>query len=257
MLMLALDTTTRRGSAALVRDERLVDCEVGDARLTHGERLHGDLIRLLDRNGVRLADIELFAVAAGPGSFTGLRIGIAAMQGLALAGGRGLVGVSALDALNASVRKRGREAPDPFLVGVLMDAQRGEVFAALYRGDERLDGPSVEAPVETLARWSRLATGPITMVGEGALAYADTIARIMPGATVLPEVPPLAPAVAALARQQAVEHAPAPPDAIRPIYVRRPDAELARDRAAGLKSGRISSTPGSETADPTSMSAKP
>src|SRR3984893_5104241 len=109
MLVLALDTTTRRGSAALVLGEMLLDCEMGDARLTHGERLPSDLVRLLDRNNIRLAEIELFAVATGPGSFTGLRIGIATMQGLALVNGRGLVGVSALDALNAALRKRERE----------------------------------------------------------------------------------------------------------------------------------------------------
>ena len=108
MLVLALDTTTRQGSVALARDAVLLGCEVGDDRLTHGERLPGDLIRLLERNNTRLSDIDLFAVAAGPGSFTGLRIGIATMQGLAVTNGRGLVGISALDALNAAVQKRGR-----------------------------------------------------------------------------------------------------------------------------------------------------
>jgi tRNA A37 threonylcarbamoyladenosine modification protein TsaB len=68
MLVLALDTTTRRGSAALARDAAEVDCEIGDALFTHGERLPGDLMRLLDRNGLRLSQIDLFAVAAGPGS---------------------------------------------------------------------------------------------------------------------------------------------------------------------------------------------
>ena len=57
MLVLALDTTTRRGSAALVLGEVLLDCEIGDAHLTHGERLPGDLVRLLDRNNIRLAEI--------------------------------------------------------------------------------------------------------------------------------------------------------------------------------------------------------
>jgi tRNA threonylcarbamoyladenosine biosynthesis protein TsaB len=228
MLVLALDTTTRGGSAALVHGEALLDCEMGEAHLTHGERLPGDLVRLLDRNNVRLAEIELFAVATGPGSFTGLRIGIATMQGLALVNGRGLVGVSALDALNAALRKREREL---VFAGVLMDAHRGEVYSALYRAAERLDGPSVEAPAETLERWKSDIREPITLVGDGALVNAELIAHAMPNASILPEVPPLAPAIAALAQQSAAGSAPIAPEAIRPLYVRRPDAELARDRA--------------------------
>jgi tRNA threonylcarbamoyladenosine biosynthesis protein TsaB len=227
MLVLALDTTTRQGSAALMHGEALLDCETGDAQLTHGERLPGDLVRLLDRNSIRLGEIELFAVATGPGSFTGLRIGIAAMQGLALANGRGLVGVSALDALNAALRKRDR---DLVFAGVLMDAHRGEVYSALYRGDERLDGPSVEAPAQTLERWKGDVREPITLVGDGALANADLIVHALPNAAILPEVPPIAPAIAALAQQAAAGSASMAPDAIRPLYVRRPDAELARER---------------------------
>src|SRR4030095_9792978 len=110
MLVLALDTTTRRGSAALLRDGALLDCEVGDAARTYGERLPGDLMRLLDRQGLRIQEIDLFAVAAGPGSLTGMRIGIATMQGFAMANGRRMVGVSTLDALarSAEIGARGK-----------------------------------------------------------------------------------------------------------------------------------------------------
>jgi len=240
MLVLALDTTTRRGSAALVREHDTVDCEIGDAQLTHGQRLPGDLIRLLDRNHVRVSDIDLFAVAAGPGSFTGLRIGIATMQGLAMANGRGLLGISALDALNMAAQKNGRapfsrsevaqKAGGPVAVGVLMDAHRGELFCALYRGDDVVDGPSVEAPQSVLARWKGCADEPLTLVGDGVLAYRDLIASALPRASVTPDIPSLAPFIGALALQHASAAVPAAPDAIRPIYVRRPDAELARDR---------------------------
>ena len=100
MVVLALDTTTRRGSVALARDGAVVDARAGDSAVTHGQRLPGDLMRLLDGHNLRVGDIDLFAVAAGPGSFTGLRIGIATMQGLALANGKDVVGISALDALH-------------------------------------------------------------------------------------------------------------------------------------------------------------
>ena len=99
MVVLALDTTTRRGSVALARDGVIVEAYAGDPAVTHGQRLPGDLTYLLDRHSLVVGDIDLFAVAAGPGSFTGLRIGIAPMQGWALANARSIIGISALDAL--------------------------------------------------------------------------------------------------------------------------------------------------------------
>src|SRR5437762_8938463 len=83
MIVLALDTTTRAGSVALVADDRIVDERPGDERRTHAERLPAELVAIANEHQIALADVNLFAVAAGPGSFTGLRIGIATMQGLA------------------------------------------------------------------------------------------------------------------------------------------------------------------------------
>src|SRR5829696_3473321 len=103
MLVLALDTTTRQGSVALSRDARILGVDAGDAATAHGARLPGDLAHLLAAHNLRVGDVDLFAVAAGPGSFTGLRIGIATMQGLALGNGKPLAGVSALDATHDAV----------------------------------------------------------------------------------------------------------------------------------------------------------
>jgi tRNA threonylcarbamoyladenosine biosynthesis protein TsaB len=240
MLVLALDTTTRRGSVALARDGAVLDASTGDPAVTHGQRLPGDVIRLLDRHGLRIGDVELFAVAAGPGSFTGLRIGIATMQGFALANSRGLVGVSALDALHVATRSLPSAlSPQPSALdkaldeAVWMDAQRGEVFAALYRGGAVIEGPVAEKPGELLVRWRAAGYGALTFVGDGAMTYADLIRGEMPDAVLPADVPPLAPAIALLAEEQA-RHQQAPsPDAIRPIYVRRPDVELTRERKAG------------------------
>ena len=152
MLVLALDTTTRRGSVTLARDGVELESYTGDEGITHGQRLPGDLVRVLDRRKLTVRDVDLFAVAVGPGSFTGLRIGIATMQGLALANGKSIIGVSALDALHHASRStltprlrapRSGEArrsqakaayPLPLrsAVATWMDAQRGEVFSALY-----------------------------------------------------------------------------------------------------------------------------
>jgi tRNA threonylcarbamoyladenosine biosynthesis protein TsaB len=232
MLVLALDTTTRRGSVALARGRAIVDVLAGDPAITHGQRLPGDLMRLLDQQHLRVADIDLFAVAAGPGSFTGLRIGIATMQGLALANAKHIVGISALDALYHATLVSGVSGD----VCVWMDAARGEVFSARYRDGVVIDGPSVEIPAEVLARWSGRngdRSQAMVFVGEGAILYRDLIQVALPAALVEPDVPMLAPTIALLADAQAERQGSVVPDAIRPLYVRRPDAELARDRKAG------------------------
>jgi tRNA threonylcarbamoyladenosine biosynthesis protein TsaB len=230
MLVLALDTTTRQGSAALTRGGALVGSYTGSAAVAHAERLPGDLIRLLSAHSVQLADIDLFAVAAGPGSLTGLRIGIATQQGLAFANGRPLIGVSALDAINAAARSSltPRSTPVPCELGVWMDAQRGEVFVARYDGDRVVEGPSAEKPADVLDRWR--GGGPQWFAGDGAVAYAGLIREVSPGADIVTDLPSLAPSIARLAESYVREHGPTPPDAIQPLYVRRTDVELARDR---------------------------
>jgi tRNA threonylcarbamoyladenosine biosynthesis protein TsaB len=235
MLVLALDTSTRSGSVALLRDGMPLDGETGDAARSYGERLPGDITRLLDRHGLTVREIDLFAVAAGPGSFTGLRIGIATMQGLALANARRIVGVSTLDALNAAGRAALSPQPSALrsVVAAWLDGHRGDVFSALYREKgEPIDGPSVEKPGDVLARWAAMpgVGQDIVFVGDGALAYASEIREALPGAAVVPVVPPLAAAVALLAAGSAARNETQSPEAIRPIYLRRPDVELARER---------------------------
>src|SRR4030088_1607246 len=99
MRVLSLDTTTRGGSVALVDDSGVVDERSGDPSRTHAERLPDEILTLLEANAVPMSAIDVFAVASGPGSFTGLRIGIATIQGLAFVHRRPGAAVSALDAL--------------------------------------------------------------------------------------------------------------------------------------------------------------
>lgn len=232
MLILSLDTTTRAGSAAVLRDDSVVAVLDGDAARTHGERLPGELAEVLRIAGVTLQDIELLAVARGPGAFTGLRIGLAAMQALAMVTSRPVVGVSALDALAAAAFES--MAVEQARLCAWMDAARGEVFAAAYdaagnRGSvpslAALTEPEVDAPETVLDRWRRtgvLAGSSATdtsFVGDGAARYEGLlhgVSRVMVSA--------LAPSIARLARRMAAE-GEHPPHALQPLYVRRPDAE--------------------------------
>src|SRR3954468_21899399 len=130
MRVLALDTTTRAGSAALVDDDRVGDERSAAGPRPHALRLPRELLALAEANGWPLPTIDLYAVASGPGSFTGLRIGIATVQGLALVHGRRVAAIPVLDAL-AHAATGG--LPEGALIGAVMDAHRGDVFAALYR----------------------------------------------------------------------------------------------------------------------------
>jgi tRNA threonylcarbamoyl adenosine modification protein YeaZ/ribosomal-protein-alanine acetyltransferase len=238
MLVLALDTTTRGGSVAVARDGRLLDLLAGDPARPHAERVPADLLRSLDRAGVLLSQIDVFAVAIGPGSFTGLRIGIAAIQGCAFATGRPVVGVSALEALALAAAAAWGGGPAR-RVGVWIDAQRHEVFSALYdvcgggphAHLDAIDGPAVGDPAETAGRWHHLMGASwCPVAGDGAVRYRHLLSNAAGAPVPVIDPPPLAATIALVAEQRALAGAGTLPHAIRPLYVRRPDAELARDR---------------------------
>jgi tRNA threonylcarbamoyl adenosine modification protein YeaZ len=236
MHVLALDTTTRDGSVALVSEHGVVDDRRGDASRAHVERLPGEILDLIDSHGISVDEIDLFAVASGPGSFTGLRIGMATIQGLALATGRKVFVVSALDALAECARLT---APVGARVAAWMDAHRHEVFAACYAVAEDLetgtrmdviDGPSVGEPVAMLDRAAEGFRGHrVLFIGDGAAKYADRIEERMPDVTVVP-LPLLAGAIGRMAIRSAARGESVHPAAVQPFYVRRPDVEIERER---------------------------
>ena len=104
MKILALETCTAVGSIVLAEDQAVIGLQQGDPSRTHGERLPLDIVRLLSEHGLSLSDIDVFSVASGPGSFTSLRVGIATMQGLAMAQNKPLVPVSTFDAVARGAR---------------------------------------------------------------------------------------------------------------------------------------------------------
>jgi tRNA threonylcarbamoyladenosine biosynthesis protein TsaB len=237
VIVIALDTTTRYGSVALVDDERVVDECAGNGEQTDAQRLPGEIVAMVETHGLTLADLDLYAVASGPGSFTGLRIGIATMQGLAAVSGRRIAGIPALDAM---AELGSADAQPGTIVAAWMDAHRKEVFAALYRVTAAapfragrlvaVEGPTAAEAVSTLTRWrEQLTTHPTLFVGDGAVLYADAIAQAFPGARV---VAPL-PLAGAIGRLAVIRHAEAvAPADMRALYVRRPDVELERERKA-------------------------
>jgi tRNA threonylcarbamoyladenosine biosynthesis protein TsaB len=229
MVVLALDTTARTGSCALSRDGVVTGELASDPEPSHAEHLPGDLMTLLAAERVELDAVDVFAVATGPGSFTGMRVGIATMQGLAFATGKPLIGVSALDAL--AVAGTSATPGVPRTVATWVDAWRGEVYAALYEDGREVEGPTVEHPAAVLDRHRRRGEAPILFIGDGAGRCLAIIRGALDGRAVIatPVAPLLAATVAQIAHDAARRgHRPGA-DAIRPLYVRRMDAELARD----------------------------
>jgi tRNA threonylcarbamoyladenosine biosynthesis protein TsaB len=201
----------------------------GDGSRTHGERLPAEIDEAMRRAGVGRAALELLVVASGPGAFTGLRIGLATVQGIAMVTGAPVIGVSALDAL---AHRAAHEARDPIVAW--MDAARGEVFSAVYQSPfddpHPIDDPSVGLPAAVLAM---LPDRPLVFVGDGAVKYQAAIDEWRPHqATVVGHGGPLAASLAAIGQRRAAAGGAGPPHALQPLYVRRSDAELERSRRA-------------------------
>jgi tRNA threonylcarbamoyladenosine biosynthesis protein TsaB len=232
LLVLSLDTTTRTASCAVARDGVVINEEAIDASRQLALQLPGALREILDLSAIGLDEIDAFAVATGPGSFTGLRIGIATMQGLAFGRGKPLIGVSGLTALRAV-------ASPAFLgsrIATWVDAWRGDVYAALFEDGREVGEPVVARPADLLDALARgtsvVYTNDITFIGDGAETYRELIASRLGHAARLadPAVPPLAAVIAMLATIEYKSGQRPPPHAIRPLYVRRSAAELVRDR---------------------------
>jgi len=172
MRILAVDTTTASGSVALLAGDRLLG-EFGlDSPGTHSARLFGTVDALLGAAGVELREIEAFAVAAGPGSFTGLRIGLAAVKSLAFASRRPVAPVSSLLALALKPASEGAR-----LIVPLLDAKKGEVYAALFeRRREDLVEAVAQGAYPPEAFFARLpARRVVTFIGNGLEAYRDRL----------------------------------------------------------------------------------
>jgi tRNA threonylcarbamoyladenosine biosynthesis protein TsaB len=178
---------------------------------------------LLDRAGLDFGDLRRIGVGVGPGTFTGLRIGVATARALAQGTGAELVAVSTLRALADAA---GHDGP----VLAVLDARRGEAFAAAHRGDEELIAPVAVKPEALPGLVTARPEAPETWlaVGDGALAFRDTLE---PAAVAVPADGNPCHRVSAVAIcRLAARGAPIGRDALVPEYVRLPDAEEARRR---------------------------
>jgi tRNA threonylcarbamoyladenosine biosynthesis protein TsaB len=217
MKVLAVDTTTERESVALIAGGVVL----GEVRLrtadSHSRRLLPAVEFLLANVGLAPGGVEGYAVALGPGSFTGLRVGLSTVQGLALAGGRPCLGVSSLDVLAARIRGA---AP---VLAAWVDAYRGEVFGGLYDAEGRpLAPPRAARPEDALQDVPPHAA----FIGDGAARYRAEIAAARPQAVFPERSLFLAGVLGLMAEPRLLAGEGTSPDALRPLYLR--DADIRR-----------------------------
>ena len=232
MKILALDTSTETGGMALLEGEVLrAQAQIQVAK-THSNQLWKTIFFLLGQADWGLQDIDLWAVTVGPGSFTGLRIGIATVKGLAMATRKPVVGISSLEALAFSF------SCCPYLICPLIDARKKEVFYAFFRSDPEgnihMTGEPRSIKPQTLVREFK---EPVLLVGNGARLYRDFFMESLgPGALFpKPHLHLISPIVLGiLARSRFQQGRPSSLEGIRPLYVRPSEAEL-KGQASFLK----------------------
>jgi tRNA threonylcarbamoyladenosine biosynthesis protein TsaB len=230
MNILAIDTSTSMATVAIAVDEKIVAESTFNTDRTLSARLVPEIMRILEISGVAIADMYLFAASTGPGSFTGVRGGVATVQGLALATGKPCVGFSslALLAMNFPLSSH--------LVCPLLDARKSEVYAALYDCSASIPTPilcdCVMSPANFLDLLSSMTDKPVVFAGEGALRYRDLIAERMLDRAIFAAFPlhiSHAANAVLLALDLFRRGESSEPSLLLPVYLRASDAEINRN----------------------------
>lgn len=230
MNILGIDSSGPVASCAVMADDRIVHSIALNHGLTHSEALMPAVDEALRASGLTCADIDAFAAVAGPGSFTGVRIGVCTAKGLAHAAGKPCAAVHALEALAMNFYGFGG------LICPILDARRGQVYCALFDASEGM--PRRVAPDDAVPLGELLARLPadrrVMFAGDGLTAHAQAIRDCM-GARAMLAPPNLrdlrAEAACALAAVRRSEWMPA--SVLAPVYLRAPQAE--RERNARLQ----------------------
>ena len=237
-LILALETATRAGSVCLARGPEVLASLSGSASLSHSTDLIENLDELLRSEHLKLSDVDLFAAASGPGSFTGLRIGLATVKSLAVCARRNCVGISTLAALAHGAGASARTV-------AILPAGRGEVFAQLFEVNENevrpLDAPAHVRPKALLEKYGSFRE--LTWVGE-----EELLRQTLPGVEGKPPAAwslrtssnELAVSIAALALRDLANGNVISPEELRATYVRPSDAEINEQWQSPRTTGPVS-----------------
>ena len=225
-LLLAIETATAAAGVAVLRGDAIL----AERRLPEGrqasETLLPALLAALEEADVALAALDGFAVSIGPGSFTGLRVGVSTAKGLAFGTAQRIVAVPTLAAL--ALYADAGDAP----VAALLDARRGEVYAAIHDGGPTAPprlAPCVTDPEALAAHLAEIAGArPCVAIGDGVAVAAEALRTLLGERVLLRPVAPDAAAVGRLGQRLWSASGGVSPDQVVPLYGRRAEAEVRR-----------------------------
>jgi len=228
MKILAIDTSTMLGGIAIMDEYRLIAESRLNVKTTHSERLMTEIEHCLKQSELKISDIDVFAIAIGPGSFTGLRIGLSTVKGFSYATGKPIVSVPTLEALTWNFPY------SMYPVCAMLDARKKEVYAALFKWEDkdftRLINETSVKPEDFIRNFLLNAQeDKFIFTGEGILLYKDKIIEVMGDRAIFasPEkMVPLPANVASLGLKKAISGKFSEPVGLKPIYIRKSEAEI-------------------------------
>lgn len=224
MLTLGLDTALQRCSVAILRGDEVLAKQCVDMERGHAEHLAPMAKLALGEAGISVADLDRVGVVVGPGGFTGVRVALAFARGLVIGTNVQAVGVTSLEALAGA-----SQSPDEGLIAPVVDARRGQVYAALYgQKGEVVAAPFVATPEETLQRLGDKTGGQaVSLIGSGGPLLGPIPSNwMLSGAS--EQIDPVV--VARLAAR-----APMPAGSPAPLYLRAPDAKPPKSEGSGAQ----------------------
>jgi tRNA threonylcarbamoyladenosine biosynthesis protein TsaB len=215
MKLLAIETSTRDLGVAIADERSILAWRKGSSELRHSQDLLPNIDHLLRETGLRLVDMDCFAISIGPGSFTGLRVGVSAAKGLNLVTGIPVVAVPTLDAIAYN-------ATDPDIpVCIIVDARKGNLYAALYKhgngGMIRVWGHALMPADEVIAKID----GETLFAGDGLAVYGKRMEESVKGARLAPREQwfPDVRTVARLGIERSKKGLTEDPDTLTPLYL--------------------------------------
>jgi len=224
MKVLGIDTSTSCGAVGLIDDGEVLSDYLLNISVTHAERLLGAIGLVLREARCSIGDVDGWALSLGPGSFTGLRIGVSTVKGLAFATGKPVAGVSTLDALASQV------SPTPYLICPILDARKKEVYTAFYRyGEGNILGRQSDDQAlrpEDLVKKIKKQT---IFLGDGVRTYRDFLLHSLPSLAIFPVAPvhvPRGSTVAKLGLDLLKKEEHLNISTFSPIYIRPSEAEI-------------------------------
>ncbi len=223
MKLLAVETATMLGGIAIMDGTTLVAESRINVRVTHSERLMKEIDHALSLAGMKIGDIDVFGISAGPGSFTGLRVGLSTVKGLVYATGKKFVSVPTLEAFAWNVPFSDR------MVCPMLDARRKEVYSAVFKWSSEGFVRVIEEQALKAGRLLSLIDSPTIFLGEGALINRELIERELGNKALFGAPPQMVPSpanVAFLCMVKAEKGEYGDALAAVPAYLRRSEAEI-------------------------------